>query len=97
MKSTANLNPYRHKIKYNYWSFEKKISLAAICIILAGFVTFGEVLGKISQLNDYMKNTNDMREQLASLKATTSSLIIQTDDIKQSLNRIENHLIENSK
>ncbi len=79
------------------WPLERKLTITAILMVLAGFVTFGEVLGKISQLNTYMVNTNDMREQVAGLKATTTSLVSDVEDMKQSLNRIETYMLKSAK
>lgn len=97
MKTIIGLHNNQKKTIKNSWSFEKKITFTAIFVIISGFITFGEVLAKISQLNDYMKNTNDIREELASVKSTTDGLILQTQDIRQSINRIENHLLNTKK
>lgn len=93
MKATANGFSFP-KPPRNKWPLERKVTITAVLMVLAGFVTFGEVLGKISQLNNYMQNTNDMREQVAGLKATTSGLVVDVQDIKQSLNRIETHILK---
>lgn len=98
MKTIVNVKPRpKNNLKIKFWTFERKFTLAGVLIILSGFVTFGEVLGKISQLNEYMKNTNDMREQLAVIKVTTTNLISETNDIKISLRRIEDNIIKRDK
>lgn len=96
MKSTGNtflFSKHRVYTKRDKWSIEKKMTIATVCVVLGGFVTFGGVLAKISQLNGYMENTNKMREQIAELKIQVPIIAQDVQDVKIITRNIETYLL----
>lgn len=95
MKANSNIfSLSKHANIKMKWSFEKKMTIGAILVILTGFVTFGKVLEKISSLNSYMENTNDMRVKVAKLEERTILIATDMQEVKSDLRIISTYILQ---